>query len=83
MHIVHTRVVQMALDLLLVSCLVRNVRNSCCLHALLRLLLIQVLERILVEVDRLGSESLRSDLRIILAHLVVNSFETTADFLSR
>ena len=72
------------MHLLLVPCLVRNVGDSRGLDALLGLLLIQVLECVLVEVDGLGSEALGRDLRICIigAQLVVNAFETTADFLS-
>jgi len=48
-------VVQMILQLLLVARFIRDVRHTRRLHTLLRLLLVQILERVLVEVDGLGA----------------------------
>lgn len=66
--------------LLLVARLFGDVRYPSHLDAILWCLLVQVLERVLIEVDGLGSVALWRS----LLELVVNTFEaTTTNFLSR
>lgn len=63
-------------------CLVRYVGNSSCLYTLRRLLLVQVLERVFVEIYRSWSEALWGRLRIG-SELISDIFHARSDFLSR
>lgn len=76
------------IELLLLSFLIGYVRHSSRLHTLLCLLLVEVLERVFIEVDRLRSlgrwcRLLIHDLVRYRSQLCVQSFEACADFLGR
>ena len=61
-----------------------NVGNARRLHTFLRCLLIQILERILVKVNRCRAVILWSSLlKSSATHLVMNAFETSFNLLSR
>ena len=69
------------IQVLLLSLFISYVRDSCCFNTILSLLLVKILECVFVEVDRLWSESLRSDLLILTCKLVVITFKSSTDFL--
>ena len=82
-RVITSSIIQVALQLL-ISGLCVDVGDSCDFDTLtLRVLLIGILERILVKVNRRGSKTLRRRLLMIGTYLVWQAFEARSNFLSR